>query len=115
MAFIGCAARLHLHRKKKLDMYSVSLRVVNATLKLPSLGSRLKLGATKDTKAPRKNPHSCKDPDPCMDPQDPRLLLPEDFHEFLNVFEKGKAQELPPHLLRYKDDQCLVCGVVFQL
>ena len=82
MAFIGCATLLYLHRKKRLDMHSVSLREVNAALKLASLGSKLKLADTKD---PRK------------DTKDPRLLVPEHFHEFLYVFEKGKAQELPPH------------------
>ena len=92
MAFIGCVALIHLHRKKKLDVQSVSLREVNAVLKLASLGSRLKRTATKDTKDP------CKDhKDPCKDPKDPRLLVPEHFHEFLHIFEKGKAQELPPH------------------
>ena len=78
MAFISCAALLHLHRKQRLDIHSVSLREVNAALKLASLGSRLKIAATKDNK-------------------DPRLLVPEHFHELLHVFEKGKAQELPPH------------------
>ena len=75
MAFIGCAALLHQHRKKRLDIHSVSLREVNAALKLASLGSKLKLA----------------------DIQEPRLLVPEHFHEFLHVFEKGKAQELPLH------------------
>ena len=78
MAFIGCATLLHLHRKKKLDIHSVFLRTVNAALKLATLSSRLNLAATKDT-------------------NDPRLLVPEHFHEFLHVFEKGKAQQVPPH------------------
>ena len=56
---------------------------MNAALKLASLGSRLKLAATKD-------------PDPREDP-DPRLLVPEHFHELHHVFQKGNAQELPPH------------------
>ena len=88
MAFISCTALLHLLRKKKLDIHSVSLREVNVILKLASLGSKLKLAAIKD---PRK------DPDPRKDTKDLRLLVPEHFHEFLHVFKKGKAQELPPH------------------
>ena len=94
MVFIGCAALLHLHRKKKLDIHSLSLREVNAALKLASLGSKLKLAAVKDF---RKDPEPRKDPDPRKYTKDPRLLVPEHFHEFLHVFEKGKAQELPPH------------------
>ena len=82
MAFIGYAALLHLHQKKRLDIHSVSLREVNAELKLVSLGRNLKLATIKD---------------PCKDTKDPRLLVPEHFHEFLHIFEKGKAQELPPH------------------
>ena len=82
MSFIGCAALLHLHRKKRLDIHLVSLREVNAALKLASLGSKLKLAAIKD---------------PYKDTKDPYLLVPEHFHEYLHVFEKGKAQELPPH------------------
>ena len=88
MAFIGCAALLHLHRKKKLDIHSVSLREVNAALKLASLGSKLKLAAIKD---PRKDPNPRKNPDPRKDTKDPCLLVPEHFHEFLHVFEKGIA------------------------
>ena len=88
MAFIGCAALLHLHRKKRLDIHSVSLREVNAVLKLDSFGRNLKLAAIKD---PRK------DPDLRKDTEDPRLLVPEYFHKFLHVFEKGNVQELPPH------------------
>ena len=61
---------------------------MNAALKLARLSSKLKLSAI-------KNP--CKDSDPCKDTKDPRLLVPEHFHEFLHVFENGKAQELPPH------------------
>ena len=82
MAFIGCAALLHLHRKEKLDIQSISLREINAALKLASLGTRLKLAATATATA---------------DAKDPRLLVPGHFHDFLHVFEKGKAQELPPH------------------
>ena len=48
---------------------------MNAALMLASLGSKLKLATTKN----------------------PRLIVPEHFHKFLNIFEKGKAQELPPH------------------
>ena len=65
-----------------MDIHSLSLREVKAKLKLASLGRKLKLAAIND---PRKNT------------KDPRLLVPEHFHEFLHVFEKGKAQELPPH------------------
>ena len=61
---------------------------MNAALKLASLGSKLKLAAIND-------PH--KDPDPHKDTKDPHLLVPEHFHRFLHVFEKGKAQKLPPH------------------
>ena len=74
MAFIGCAAQLHLHRKKRLDIHSVSLQDVNAALKLASLGSKLKLAAIKypcKNPNPRKDPDPHKDPDPCKDP-DPR-------------------------------------------
>ena len=81
MAFIGCAALLHLHHNKKLDIHTVSLREVNTALKQASLDTRLKLTAIKD---------------PCVD-SDPHLLLSEHFDEFLHVFKKGKAQELPPH------------------
>ena len=62
-------------------------------MKLASLGSRLKFVATKDP----KDPDHRKDPNPGKDTKDPCLLVPEHFHEFLHVFEKGKAQELPPH------------------
>ena len=82
MAFIGCAALLHLHRKKKLDIHLVSLQEVNALLNLASLGSKLKLAASKET---------------CKDTKDPRLPVLKHFHWFLHVFEKGKAQELPLH------------------
>ena len=96
---MGCAALLHLHRKKSLNIHSVSLWEVNAALKQASLGSRLKLAATKDTKDTRKDTKDpCKDTkDTRDDTKDPRLLVTEHFHEFLHVFEKGKAQELPPH------------------
>ena len=82
MAFIGYATLLHLHRKKRLDIHSVSLREVNAALKLASLGRNMKLAAIKDL---------LKDPDPRKDTKDPCLLVPEHFPEFLHVFEKGKA------------------------
>ena len=55
-------------------------------MKLASLGRNLKLAAIKD---PRKDPDSRKDPDPRKDAKDPRLLVPEHFHDFLHVFEKG--------------------------
>ena len=74
-----------------LDIHSVSLWEVNAALKLAMLGSRLKPATTKQTKDPRM------DPDPRKDTNDPHLLVPDHFHEFLHVFEKRKAQELPPH------------------
>ena len=68
MAFIGCDTLLHLHRKKRLHIHSVSLWEVNAALKLASLGRKLKLAAIKDS---RKDPDPHKDPDPSKDP-DPR-------------------------------------------
>ena len=55
---------------------------------------KLKLATIKN---PGKDPDPRKEPDPCKDTKDPRLLVPEHFHEFLHVFEKGNAQELPPH------------------
>ena len=64
MVFIGCTVLLHLHRKKRLDIHLVSLREVNAALKLASLSRNLKLTAIKD---PRKDPDPCKDPDPRKD------------------------------------------------
>ena len=45
----------------------------------------------------RKDSDPHKDPDPCKNTNNPRLLVQEHFHEFLHVFEKGKPQELPPH------------------
>ena len=106
MAFIGCAALLHLHRKNRLDIHSVSLRELNTTLKLASLSSKLKLATINDPHKdpnpckdpnPRKDPDPHKDPDPCKDTdprkdtKDPHLLVLEHFHEFLHIFEKGKA------------------------
>ena len=69
MVFMGCAVLLQLHRKKRLDIHPVFLNEVNAVLKLASLGSKLKLATTKD---------------PCLN-------VPKHFHEFLHIFEKGKA------------------------
>ena len=71
-----------------MDIHSLSLREVKAKLKLASLGRKLKLATIND---PRK------DPDPRKNTKDPSLLVSEHFHEFLHVFEKGKAQELLPH------------------
>ena len=65
-----------------------------AALKLVSLRRNLKLAAIKD---PRKDPDPLKDSDHRKDTKDPCLLVPEYFREFLHVFEKGKAQELPLH------------------
>ena len=112
MVFIGCSVLLHLHRKKRLDIHPVSLQEVNAALKQASLGSRLKLATAKDTKDPRK------DPDPRKDTKDPRPRVPENFHEFLHVFEKGKAQELPllrtyDHSIPLKPDSALPFGPLY--
>ena len=96
MAFIGCAALLHLHRRKKLEIQSISLREVNAGLKLAGLGAALRIAGARNT----KNPRNTKDPQKTKDPRntkDPHVLVPEHLHEFLHVFEKGNVQTLPPH------------------
>ena len=62
----------------------ISLREINAALKLAGLSAALKIAGAEKPEKPRNT-------------KDLRLLAPDHFHEFLRVFEKGKAQELPPH------------------
>ena len=80
MAFIGSAALLDLHRKRGLKIFSVTLCEIDAATKAFSGEISRKLQAA--GAAPNK---------------DPRTLVPEHFHDCLHIFEKGKAQELPPH------------------
>ena len=90
IAFIGCAALLHLHRKKKLDVHSVSLGEVNAALMLAGLGSRLKLAPTKDT----KDPH--KDPDPHKITKDPPCSFLNISMNFCTFSRRGKHRSYRP-------------------
>ena len=78
MAFIGSAALLHLHRKRGLKIFSATLREIDAAAKSAEISCSLQAAGAVLNK-------------------DPRSLVPEHFHDFLHVFEKGKAQQLPPH------------------
>ena len=80
MAFIGSAALLNLYRKRGLKIISPMLREIDAATKAVSgeiSGNLQAAGAAVN--------------------KDQRFLVPEHFHDFLHVFEKGNAQQLPPH------------------
>ena len=91
MAFINSTALLSLGRRKGRDgkprheIQSLTMQQINAALKLAGLRSSLRLAGLKP-----------KDKDTAQT-KDPRLLVPEHFHDFLHVFEKGEARKLPPH------------------
>ena len=74
MAFIGSAALLHLHRKRGLKIFSATLREIDAATKAVSgeISRNLQAAGAALNK-------------------DPRSLVPEHFHDFLHIFEKGKA------------------------
>ena len=78
MAFIGSAALLHLRRKRGLRIFSATLCKIDTAAKVVEISCSLQAAGAALNK-------------------DPRFLVPEHFHDFLHVFEKGKAQELPPH------------------
>jgi hypothetical protein len=68
ISIIGAAPLLTLHKKKKLEVFSLSLYEINQALKQPGDG-------------PVK--------------VDIRKIVPEHFHaEFLHLFDKAKANEL---------------------
>jgi hypothetical protein len=67
ISMIGAAPLLTLHKKKKLEVFSLSLYEINQALK--ASGEKV----------------------------DPRKVVPEHFHEFLHLFDKVKADQLPPH------------------
>src|SRR6266576_977715 len=69
IAAIGPAPFLNLHQKKKLEVFSLSLYEINKAL---------------ETAPDRKE-------------SDIHRLVPEHFHEYLNMFEKANADKLPPH------------------
>ena len=74
MAFIGSAALLYLHRKRGLKIFSASLCEIDAVTEAAS-GE-----ISRNLQAAGAALHI-----------DPRSLVPEHFHDFLHVFEKGKA------------------------
>src|SRR6266567_6825675 len=77
MAFIGSTGLLH-HVKRGLEVFSVTMRDIDTATRLGRTHRTLHAAAAK------------------MD-KDVKTLVPEHFHDFLHVFEKGKAQKLPPH------------------
>jgi hypothetical protein len=70
ISMIGAAPLLTLHKKKKLEVFSLSLYEINQALKEPGDGP-----VTVDI----------------------RKIVPEHFHEFLPLFDKARADQLPPH------------------
>jgi len=68
ISMIGAAPMLRLHRKQKLEILGLSLYEINQALDMDT-PEKVKL----------------------------QQVIPEHFHEFLHLFEKAKADELPPH------------------
>ena len=78
MAFIGSVALLHLHRRRGLKIFSATLCKIDALAKSAEISCSLQAAGAAHNKVPRS-------------------LVPEHFHDFLHVFKKGKALQLPPH------------------
>ena len=84
MSFLGNAALLYLDRKRGLKNFSTTLREIDTATKAVS----------------REISRNWQAAGAALN-KDPRFLVPEHFHDFLHVFKKGKAQELPPHRSYY--------------
>ena len=80
LAFIGAALFQYLAKQKDMEIFAVSMRDIKNKLNAISM-KEIKYQLNKTVKAPT----------------DPKTMVPEEYHKFLDIFSKEASDTLSPH------------------